>query len=499
MKSVLSTLEAKCPKIDVKACREIRWERGLDRWIEWMDELVKEVPPPPLGVVWFETPSELNPAVTSISGWTHLGPAFDSYGSEAERVWPIQIDGCTHTRGLHELDEVQEAWQRIGWFDEDLSETESTSLLPVAVALGYCTNLLFVLNGFPRTQLAALSNSARSIGVVTGWAAGSADPIGGMSARKWVSMPRVRAAAAERHAGPPSISERYAPKKYLARGGDPHWKDPKTGESLLHGVKYSELRDVKVLLEAGTDVNSADRKGVTVLHAFGAAQLAILRLLLAAGANPNAVTNEGKTVLDRLVWDGRCTVDHIKLLLASGANTPKANPLFEMALNDVHRRGQPAQERAKLRFWLREGWKIDERNAEGRSPLWIALERHASKPGRSLDFERRFGLPYDTAEYRADLTAIMFLREGSDPNLRLEHSGHPLIPDNATPLMIHRYDDDRLVRALLAHGADANAKCAKGRTAFDYARLAANTPGDAGHGAAKRVAAILQRAMRHAQ
>ncbi len=60
-----------------------------------------------------------------------------------------------------------------------------------------------------------------------------------------------------------------------------------------------QLRVVDRLLEAGADVNIANRNGENALHAAAqAGNAGTVRKLLAAGANPLAVTNEGQTPLD---------------------------------------------------------------------------------------------------------------------------------------------------------------------------------------------------------
>ena len=61
--------------------------------------------------------------------------------------------------------------------------------------------------------------------------------------------------------------------------------------------------------------------------------------------------------------------------------------------------------------------------------------------------------------------------------------------------MVRRYSTDRLVRALLSHGADPHARCAKGKTALEYAREASKTPQRPGHEGAAKVARLLELAM----
>ena len=49
------------------------WESEQDRWVAWLDALTDHDPPPPdAEVLWFEIPSDINPAHTSVSAYAYL-------------------------------------------------------------------------------------------------------------------------------------------------------------------------------------------------------------------------------------------------------------------------------------------------------------------------------------------------------------------------------------------------------------------------------------------
>ncbi len=518
-------LERGCPKVDVAACRGVPWERALERWVAWMDGLVRKSPPPALGLLWFETPSELNPAMTSVSGWTELGPASDSYGIEEERVWPIDKKGFTLPQGLHLVPEIDLAWKRMGLRDDADGAAHEDQLLAAVYALAYSCTLLLVINGLPRTRLATGLGAGSSIGVTMGWASGDFEAVGGFGGGKWSAMPRVRPPKSTHHDGPPTEKERFNVRKYFARGGNPHWRDPKTGENMLAYASMGDVADVQACIKAGVDVNAKDAdgqptlfryrfneikpiralldagadatatwRGHNILHYCGAASIPILELLVRSGANPRGLNHDGASVLDGVICDGRCTTRHLKFYEARGARVRKCLPLHRTAeKNCLSNRLEITR---MLRYWLSRGFTIEKVDGKGRTPLWTALHEHAAELGEHVEWCGRNTYIGGTWDYEHDDTAVTLLGLGANPNQRLKKSTHPLIPDNATPLMVRRYDDDRLVRALLKHGADPHARCAKGKTALDYARQAARTPEKPGCTAAVKVAALLERAMK---
>jgi ankyrin repeat protein len=64
-------------------------------------------------------------------------------------------------------------------------------------------------------------------------------------------------------------------------------------------VEAYRLRNLKVLLQNGADVNAKNNRGRSALHYAARTGLeSVNKLLLEAGANPNAKDNDGKGPVD---------------------------------------------------------------------------------------------------------------------------------------------------------------------------------------------------------
>ncbi len=91
------------------------------------------------------------------------------------------------------------------------------------------------------------------------------------------------------------------------------------GTSALHwAVRSEDLELVSVLVHAKADANAADPHGITPLAlACGNANVGIMRALIGAGANPNLADHAGTTPL--MVAVGRPQAESVRLLLDAGA------------------------------------------------------------------------------------------------------------------------------------------------------------------------------------
>jgi uncharacterized protein len=110
--------------------------------------------------------------------------------------------------------------------------------------------------------------------------------------------------------------------------------------ALLFGAHWDDLEMVDLLLRAGADVNAADDHGVTPLARAAENRNAVMvERLLKAQANPNAAQMSGLTPLMIAAHTGN--VDVVKLLLAHGANvnaatTETGNTALMWAVSDRH-------------------------------------------------------------------------------------------------------------------------------------------------------------------
>lgn len=485
------------------ACKGVDWSKGEARWVRWFDRLLKKCPiPRKTELLWFEVPSEPDSAFTSVSGYAKLNRWDNSFGLEEGRRWPVDSQGNTVDAGLLPLPELNTFFAKAGW-DSDGPEESWEALSPGIHALSHVYTMLLVMNGLPRTGLLSRVGARGDVGVVVGWVDGGADPVGVLAPSGWRPLARQYRSVKARPEQLEPASGLLDVRKYLANGGDPNWRERRTGETVLIKCADRFPPEIRRLVAAGADVNAADKQGQSVLHHFGACELPILRLFLDQGADPRARAADGQTVLDRYVDDGRCTVHHLEMLWKAGARLGKergriARPIRSLAESGIWAEDTKRQFSRLLRFWLDRGLRLDACDREGRTALWSALECHAAELPERLVWLRENPGKDERMGYGHDEVAIMLLEHGADPNTRLRFSRHRAIPAGAMPLMVRCYEDERLVKALLKHGADPLARCAKGLTAFDYAKRASADPRRPDAKGAQRVVAILERAMKRA-
>jgi ankyrin repeat protein len=484
-----------------KQCAAIDWTRGERRWIKWFDALLRKHPiPEATQLLWFETPSELNPAMTSVSAFAKLGPPDERFGLDAKRTWPCNAEGWTLPAGLHDLPELEEAIQRSGFRGGDDAATGRLS--PAVFAISSAYTALLVLNGLSKTGLLSRLR-AGSVAVLFGWAEGDEQEVGHLGLGGWGPIKRVR------RTGPPDPkvfdpdSYKFDVKQFVAAGKDPDQRD-KAGRTVVMRLLFRDYSNIDGLLKAGADPRAVDKNGRGLLHHLGKEELRTLRRILEAGANPKQVDKDGWSVMDTVMNSGLCTLQHLQVLHEAGARPRRSlmeggTPLHEVAADSC---GEPSDAKSFetfIRFWLERGYKVNARRRDGLTPLWVSLREHA----RHLEADLRAGIrdPKNReSNYGGhDRVAMILLKHGADPDARYAGPKVKLIPEGATPLMTRCYDDDKLVRALLKQGADPHALCAKGKTALEYAEAVASDSNRPDRKGAAAAAAALRRALAKAR
>jgi len=248
------------------------------------------------------------------------------------------------------------------------------------------------------------------------------------------------------------------------------------GATALHWASFrDDLETADLLIRAGARVNAATDLGVTPLwNASQNGSEAMVRRLLQAGANPNAPLVAGETPVMVASRSGYAAV--VEQLIAKGANVNAHGARGQTALMWA-----AAQKHTDVvKVLLAHGADI-----HARSDVWT--EVMAVPPHGHLEYNRAIPHGGETALMFAarvgDLASTTLLaRSGGNVNDRdawgvsattlAAHAGHVdvvefLLDQHADPnaaqagfsalhVAIMRRDE-KMIRALLAHGADANA------------------------------------------
>jgi uncharacterized protein len=247
--------------------------------------------------------------------------------------------------------------------------------------------------------------------------------------------------------------------------------------ALAWAAHWDDLDTADLLIHSGANVNAANELGVSPLSlACGNGNSSMVDKLLKAGANAKAALGSGETVLMECVRGGN--LDAVKLLLAGGADVnAKPDDHGQTALMWAAAEKHPEMVRALLDH----GADVHVESNGGFTPLLFAA--------RSGDLESAKTLlasganPNDSAADGSALLiacasgheelSIYLLEKGAKPNVADDHGITPLhyalLRGMSAARSLHATSQDGwdyyyrpdmvdLIKALLAHGADPNAK-----------------------------------------
>ena len=258
------------------------------------------------------------------------------------------------------------------------------------------------------------------------------------------------------------------------------------GSTALHWAAYADdLETTRRLVRAGADVNAANAHGVTPLSlACTNGNAALVKALLGAGANPKAALWSGETVLMTCARTG--SAEAVSALLAGGAEVNRAEPAelqtaLMWAVSERHA--------AVARVLVEHGAEATARSRRGFTPLLFAAREGDLDSARLLveagadpaDEAPGGASALVVAATRGHAELAMWLLEGgADPNgagagYTALHWASGLWETELTgPAGIEAARDEEwralagvpdrkleLVRALLARGADPNARAEK--------------------------------------
>ncbi len=439
-----------------------------------------------------------------------------SYGLEEGSIWPMDDDFAR----ADTLDTLEAVIQASGFRDAKGLERDELGIGECALSASFIT--LAAMEAAVAADLPRRVKHRSGVALITGYASGDAVPILQLRPNGWAPVRRVRMPSKEHWeeiAWYPGLDV----AGYLSAGCDANIRGHLGETLLMRHAMFLTPKQVDLLIEAGADVHAKDDSERSVLHHCSSARPDTVERLIHHGADVNATTDFGYSVLHALSWNYSNT-ELIRLLLTHGADPtvtsnpdkPKSpldgaasyvvdpevirmlldagaqfietirggsNPLHALARCGVFQKEHRENIPPLIALYKELGFDINARNEEGDTPLWVALKKHATELSERIKFLLSpHAHPYGSWDYNHDWVAIELLKQGADPNATM-HNEQQFVPAGATPLMVRRYDDARLVKALLKHGADPTRTDDKGRTALNHVQESARgffTPGREG-------------------
>lgn len=258
-------------------------------------------------------------------------------------------------------------------------------------------------------------------------------------------------------------------KAELARGGDVNAKDPLGRTALHRSAIGGEMEIVNLLLEKGADIKARDSQGWTPLHwAASSGHADVAALLIDRGA---AVEGKGELEDTPLHW--AAIFDHrdvVELLLAKGADVNARDGLGKTPLHAAI--DHDATDVAGL--LLDKGADVAAKDESGAAPIHavvqhahqaledLALTAAARRPADGADGADAGGPTADDILRRAKKMVDLLVAHGADVNAKTARGD--------TALHLATWDATRpLAEALIAKGADVSAQDTRGKTALELA------------------------------
>jgi len=262
--------------------------------------------------------------------------------------------------------------------------------------------------------------------------------------------------------------------KLLASDSDAAKARDAAGSTLLHhAAAFGSIDTMKLLLDAGADVNAANRRRSTPLH-WSLQDEAKVRLLLSRGAAINAKQVEGRTPLYIAASMGQ-GASLVKLLLENGANPALATANGMTPLMAASVRGDIEA----MKLLVDKNADVNTRNGAGETALMFAatngspaavkflIDHAADAKAKSKRGETALG---NAGTSGVEETVRMLLDQHADVNSR-NVRGY-------SPLMLAASSDTvpaGAVKLLLAAGADKTYVGDYDETALDFATKRGNT------------------------
>ncbi len=245
----------------------------------------------------------------------------------------------------------------------------------------------------------------------------------------------------------------------LAAAGD----DPR----IVEAVRDGDQETLRSLLEQQVDVNASQPDGATALHwAVHRNDVETADLLIGAGANVNAVNDYGVTPLSLASTNGSPWM--VEKLLGAGADPNAAQPSGETPLMTASRTGSVEAVRALLVHGAQVNGKEKRRGQT--ALMWAVSEQHPRVAGLLIEHGADV-----QGRSEGGFTPLLFAARGGHLNsarLLLEAGAdlNETAPDGMSPLLMASASGHQdLSLFFLDQGADPDAADEYGTTALHYA------------------------------
>jgi len=280
----------------------------------------------------------------------------------------------------------------------------------------------------------------------------------GISIAAFLLLPVLLYAADERLLDAVRKGDSNAVRELLRNHADINAPQPDGATPLHLAIDRNEAAIADLLIHAGANVNARNEYGASPLYAACAAgNIAIIKMLLETKADPNAPLVSGETPLMGAVDKGN--IDAVRLLLDHAANV---NAQESKGGQTALMWAAAGKHTEIVKLLLEHGADVRTRSKGDFSALLFAAQQGDVNSGRAL---LEAGADVNEATRKDRVTALMLTAAGGHTEfagLLLDKGTNPNLVDEGGRTALHfaalnakRAD---LVKAILAHGANPNAR-----------------------------------------